>query len=328
MAGSNKIPYDQALPILQRFVEESPDYALRDDPEGPFGSNHTITRGFRRGDPVVFKCAFWANRTEERGLRHFSATGLVPVVHDVIQLDGMGMIIMSEFPGSMGAEFRQRVTDPAVIGPLMEDVGASVWQLLSVPFDAGSTQEDPRRYMAAMFARIRDMHGRLPHSGLLRESLDFQRKWSDVASQQPVRLCIRDIQEMVHEGRLVGFIDLEGVTAQTEAFQLGCVIAGLCNDRGENVRNAAWFCRRFLAGYERARGSTLTEDELCAALAMLHHVKCWRIALYKKPTEDWREEDYTKAAQNAVSEAERIVWCNQVMREFVPSLTLKTALSV
>jgi hypothetical protein len=293
----------RAEDAVTRHVAARPSMRVDSAQPSYRGGTNFVTFASDNGRPIIFKYFVSSARfrNELFALKHFAGTGLVPEVLDVAD---ERMIVMSRLSGiEIGRRFEN--LDNASRPALSRSVGEALAKLTQVAFVEPAIGYSPARDFKEMFwndglrlavARFIEIGRRIQHDvgayrlPLFDSSLRFLAANRRAANQKLDILFHEDVfNTMVEGNQVVGFCDLELCRPATVWLQLGAAL-NLCGNG-----RLSWNDQR--AGYERARGVRLNEDDLRAILAM-HHLGHWiRICRWGLWDGDPRHSEHRRAAE-------------------------------
>jgi hypothetical protein len=272
------------------FVACRPGYTIDADQPAYRGGTNRVTFGARAGAPVVLKHFVqpWRWQNERFCLRHFAATGCVPLILDEapprllvltrlagrdLDLTGLGAAGVAGLSREVGRALGRLAGTP-LPDPDPPPAGEGDYDARPQDFDSLPWDQDRPEVVAGYLEPCRRIQRGIPayRAAFLARSLDLlEAQLAGLPGQRRV-LFHEDIANLRTAGaRFLGFYDLEMCRLGREAMQLG-VALGLCGSAG-----LRWPV--LLEGYAaqtapgRRGGPPLPEPP--AVLAM-HHLYHWQ----------------------------------------------------
>jgi hypothetical protein len=292
----------QALPVVERFVQQNPQYTIDADQTGSQGVTNYVIFGQRGDQPVVFKyfCADERKEREVFALRHFAATGLVP---RLLEEHGQRLIIISRIPGGPLPDLGQNEhkVDTERIGYTL---GQATANLVSVPLHPQVAQDFEDRFYAGQQRLTDYINSILQASWAIHQKVAcysgplFASSLRDIEVNLPYilgqkRLLYHQDALNMHfaDSRFTGFFDLEMCRVGVEAMQIGSLWYVFATYGG-------W--EAFVQGFAAVTGHVLGQQDLNAGRAFAHFL-VWR---YISRYGDWRGEALTPdETKNEMAEA-------------------------
>ncbi len=263
---------------LSRCIEANPECTADDgQPQWLIGTNF-VTFGTYQGQPVVFKYFDWRPRKEqeEKALRLFAPTGLVPKLYPV---SSDSLLVMERLRGSTLDDVERDIGQDR-LRRLYHQLGQALARIVEVaPGGAcqghchmpAKTGFDYEFYCQAdirtLFDTVTERAAKIlaeqdvPHSTVLQRSLAALGENRDAILAYPTFLQMDDFHtcNMMADGEeLTGFIDLEMTRWGNEVLLLAAALA-MAAHRGPG--QWGWIRR----GYEDRRGRPIDRDLLSLA---------------------------------------------------------------
>lgn len=273
----------QAWPVVERFVQEHPQYHIDGNQNGSQSVTNYVIFGQRLDHEaeqrVIFKyfCRDERKQREIFALHHFAATGLVP---QLLEDEGSRLIVVSYIPGAFlpwpaDHSAASWAIDRSVMGYTL---GAATAKLITTPLTTQAAQEFESRFyggetLAAYFQNILQASQSIhQHVDCYKDAL-FGRSLALIAENlpsilaQPRLLYHQDALNMHFVGsRFSGFFDLEMCRVGTAAMQIGSLWSIITNYDVWDV---------FTQGFAEITGQMLDQQDWATSRAFAHFM-AWR----------------------------------------------------
>ncbi len=269
---------ERADAALAQLVAANPGCSPEADPAAWVLGTNLVTYGSIRGRPVVFKYYDWPPRKdqEERALRLYAPTGLVPALYP---LQSDTVLVMERLRGRP-LTLAEPDADPELLAQVYYSLGRAMARIVQVA--PGSTCAglaglsakpgfDYAYYCRADLGALYDTvttraaevlaTGDVPHRASLAASLASLRDHRCAILAPPPFVQMDDFHAsniIVHGPTLSGFVDLEMTRCGNEVTLLGAALAMAGTGRAERW---VWMRR----GYEDHRGSPIPPELLALA---------------------------------------------------------------
>lgn len=290
----------QAWPVVERFIQEHPQYTIDPDQTGSASVTNYVVFGHRGDERVVFKY-FCRDERKERelfALRHFADTGVVP---HLLKEYNQRLMVASWIPGSWIPDPTDETFDAHARAQAGYTLGQATAKLVNVPLLSSVAQEFESRfydgevltaYLQGILQASWAIHRQVTcySDSLFADSLASIEANLPYLLSQPRLLYHQDAMN-VHflDYRCSGFFDLEMCRVGTAAMQIGSlwwIIATY----------GVWDA--FAQGFADGTGRTLGPQDLAASRAFAHFL-VWR---YISDYGDWHGEALDDAKMATVVE--------------------------
>ncbi len=282
----------RAEAVLAAFVEANPEYTVdAEQPECRGGTNF-ITFGACRGRPVVYKRFDWLPRKlqEEKALRLFAPTGLVPRLYPV---ESDSMLVMERLMGSTLTEAHEDLP-PEVIEGTYYQLGGAIGRI--VEFAPGGKSDESeeslpppekgyeyycRTGVGNLFDTVTKSATKIlaeqdvPKADVLKESLALLQQNRDGILSYPNFIQMDDFHShniIVDGSELRGFIDLEMTRYGNEVLLLAAAV-GMTLEKP-----LLWAALR--RGYEDYRGKPIDSQTMFLAKVVVPYGQWIRFMWY------------------------------------------------
>jgi len=294
----------QAWPVVERFIQEHPQYTIDPDQAGSASTTNYVIFGHRTepwGEQrVVFKyfCQDERKQRELFALRHFAATGVVP---QLLAEYGQRLIVVSWIPGSWISAPTDAAFDANARAQAGHSLGGAAAKLVSVPLSAAVAQEFERRFydgevLTAYLQGILQASWAIQRQVACYHDPIFANSLASIEANLPIilaqpRLLYDQDALNVHflDNRCSGFFDLEMCRVGTAAMQIGSLWRIIAT---YNVWDA------FGQGFADVTRRGLGPQDLAASRAFAHFLVWRSISDYG----DWHGEPLSDAEMAAVIE--------------------------
>lgn len=291
----------QAIPVIERFVQEHPHYRIDADQTGSQSVTNYVIFGHRGSDRVVFKyfCRDERKQREIFALRHFADTGIVP---RLLEEEGSRLIVVSHVPGSF---LPREEFDPTGFlavdrNRMGQTLGEAVAKLVSTPLSTQSAEDFESQFyngerLSAYFETI------LHASHQIQQQVDCYKDeifaFSLAQIEERLPFILAQPRLLYHQDALnmhfvdssfSGFFDLEMCRVGCTAMQIGSLWY---------VINSYGVWEPFSEGFAKIAGHRLTAQDKAASLAFAHFMLWRSISDYG----DWHGEDLGQEAMAEVA---------------------------
>jgi hypothetical protein len=272
----------RAETALSRLIEANPGLSVnKDQPDWLFGTNF-VTFGMFHNQPVVFKYFDWLPRKkqEEKALRLFSTTGLVPKLYP-IESDS---ILVWELLQGTTLDNIEKQRRQEQLERLYYQLGMAMAKIVeAAPVDSASGRSDLiakagsdyefycQSNVETLFDLVTEQSAKVfaekdvPYKTVLKKSLSTLQKNRDAILAYPTFIQMDDFHTgniIVDGDRLMGFIDLEMTRYGNEVLLLAAALAMTADEEQlEGMKRWNWIRR----GYEDRRGKTIDNNLLYLA---------------------------------------------------------------
>lgn len=290
----------QAWPVVERFIQEHPQYTIDPDQTGSASVTNYVVFGHCGKQPVVFKyfCRDERKEREVFALHHFAATGVVP---QLLEEDGQRLIVESWIPGGWIRDATDAAFDTTARALAGRTLGQTTAKLVNVPLSPAAADAYESRfydgerltdYLQNILEASRSIQRQVACYGdpIFADSLAIIEANLPTILSQPRLLYHQDAMN-VHfvDDRCSGFFDLEMCRVGTEAMQIGSLWWIIATYQ-------VWDA--FAQGFAEAANRSLGPADLAAARAFAHFL-VWR---YISDYGDWRGEPLANTAMADIVE--------------------------